>query len=248
MTSVRMLAWTVVLGALLAAMPAAADPITMPYTNDFSSSVADFHAAGGTWTLNTTTGLYTNTITSINTAGTALLQVTNLGGSSQQDFTLSTKFIVNSSGGANTTVGMAALGSTNTGGTFYLADVQLGGNLRLYRIDPNDSLSESSHGFTFAADVPWWLILEGTYAPGGDLTLKLTLTDGDTQTKAIDATIASANVLDGQYFGLRNRTGGAGSTLNVSFDELTIVPEPASLSLLAAGVGLLLLFGRRRRS
>jgi hypothetical protein len=46
----------------------------------------------------------------------------------------------------------------------------------------------------------------------------------------------------GSVFGLYNNTGNAG----VSFDNISVVPEPSSFALLLGGVGLLCVAKRRR--
>jgi hypothetical protein len=80
------------------------------------------------------------------------------------------------------------------------------------------------------------------------------LTDSDAPTISTSYTFASADVLTGQYFGLRtlNRNDAAGSAfagrtiLDVDFDNFNAIPEPSSMALVLT-VGLLPLLRRRRR-
>jgi hypothetical protein len=236
MRSAFIICCCLLVAGLLGASAASAGIISAPYFNDFSVGVSDFYEATDTqWTHNLGAQVYNNTITGNNTASAATVQVTNLGGPplNALDFSMSVDFLVDSFSANTTTVGFKALGAEQgTGGKFYLADLQFGAkNLRIYRIDPNSSLVEAATGFDTLVDNPYRLTLVGTYAANGNLTLSLTLDDLITpaNTKTISQTVA-VDVLTGQHFGLRNRTGDPGG-LNVNFDNFSIVPEPSTFVL-----------------
>ena len=83
--------------------------------------------------------------------------------------------------------------------------------------------------------------------PNSELTLHAELTDG-LNTLMVDA--ADLTPLSGGGFGLR-AVANSGSTtvpaiIEADFDDFSIVPEPAAITLLALG-GLALL-GKKRRS
>lgn len=250
MDGTRISAASFLIAAVTALFVAPAGAATVPYSNDFSSNVSEFvETTDARWTLNTAAGLYNNTGTVGDQVSTALVQMTDLGNETDRNFVISTQFSITSFTGPDTTVGFAALSSTNdASGAYYLADVQVGSDdLRLFRISANSNLAEEPAGFDIQTGTPYSLTLEGTYAGTGDLTLVLTLTDigTPTNTKTISATVADANVLQGQYFGFRDRPTGSTGDLNVNFDSLSIVPEPSSLALLALPM---LALARHRRT
>jgi hypothetical protein len=238
-------------GALLFVLAAPALPaavVTFPYINDFSSSIADFDATGGTWILNTTAGTITNTINTADTSSSFVVQIPKfLSPQTGGMFRLQTSFNLNSLAGTTTTVGFAALGNTPALGIHYLADVQAlnNGTLRLFRINPNSQLAGAPWGGgNLIAGVDYTLTLTGTYASNGNLNLLLSLTDGIT-TGSINSTVLAANVIQGENFGFRDRSSGAGSNLNIDFSYLSITPEPSRPLLLAAALAPLLLLRRR---
>ena len=236
----------------VAALPARA--ATFPYVNDFSASVSDFtETTDAQWTLNAPGGKYNNTIAAAEVSSSSMLQVTNLGGApaTATPFRVQTTFTINAltAGNLNTTIGLAALGadanSADASGGFYLADVQVGGTLRLFEINPNTSLQTGTFaGGALQTGVPYTLTLDGTYS-GSTINFLLTLTDG-TNTTSISAT-DSTSVLTGQFFGLRDRTSGVNSVLNVDFDSFAITPVPEPTALGAIALGGMMLAARRRR-
>jgi hypothetical protein len=223
-----------------------------PYFNDFSTSVADFtEASDAQWTLNTTTGVYKNSSTTIDSTTAATLQLTNLGGApaTATSFREQTTFKINTITGPNTTIGFSALGADNNPadgtGIYYLADVQQNGTLRLFEVNPNTSLASGTFaGGALQTGVNYTLTLDGTYS-GTTLNLALTLTNGaDTTT----VNFADTTALTGQFFGLRDRPAATGASLDVDFDNfsVTATPEPASAGVIALG-GLALAARRHRR-
>lgn len=243
-------------GCLVASLAsvASAAVVSYPYSNDFASSASDFVLTpADRWSLSS--GALINSTTTIDQASSASVQVTGLGGApaSAKDFRVELDFRWTSINAANTnnTAGIGALGTdanfTDGSGGYYLADVQKMGNLRLYRINSNSSLREVVRpAGALTVNQDYTLILEGDYDTVGNLMMTLTLLDLADAAKnysiSLTSPIAAASVLQGNHFAIRNRTGGNSHTIRV--DEFTVVPEPASLGLLAIAS---LLLRRRAR-
>ena len=188
------------------------------------------------------------------------------------DWTISTEFVLDdytapATANDNTiNMGLAALGSS--------ANFTTGTNYRLlYTLDSPTAtqigritLSESGGGTgltgvlsSVAANAvtlgtPYQLTLSGSYS-GGILTLNGTLTGGDGTTLTVSGTDTS--VLTGTNFGYRTavnaqRNGNTAlntavtASVDVDYDNLSVVPEPGSAILASCGLGGVLL--RRRRS
>jgi hypothetical protein len=149
------------------------------------------------------------------------------------------------------------------GGRIRIADFQ-GGSATVYASSTQTSQALISGWDTSSINKTWDMDLLGTYSAAGDLTLTLTVTqddnlantgtyslwkNGDSLGNAGDVNLAASsnNVHTGQYFGIRDSMGsqsGGTATVSMNFDNFTVTPEPATLSLLALG-GLALI--RRRR-
>lgn len=233
-------------------MTSPVEAVVTPYFNDFSTSVSDFtETTDSQWAL-TGTGFYRNTIGASNTASSATLQVTDLGGppATAKDWIISTRFTINSTTGTDTTVGLAALGSTAGLGTFYLGDVQIGeDDMRLVLVNPNNIKVDADTGFNVTTGIEYELAMTGRYV-GTTLFLGLSLQDLVTpaNTFSISTTFDATVGPQGQFFGIRNRTSGTSGTLNVDFNQLsvqTIVPEPTTMAL--GSLGMIVLAVRRRR-
>jgi hypothetical protein len=234
----------------LATAPLALAAVNIPYDYDFSTSPIDFTSGGsGNWSVGG--GLYTNNIPT-DGASYSLVQVTGLGGSTKQSFSVST-VITAASGGTSTSVGFAVLSDANAS-TFILADLFNDGNLRFRSFSGggptgNDiSLATSIRYLNIAALGSVDLSVTGIYNPDNSLTLTLSATQGTTTTSH-STTIASGSLPTGNYFGFRDRNNTGYENVipySVSFDSITIdaVPEP-STTLLAAG--FLGFVGMRRR-
>jgi hypothetical protein len=234
-----------------------AAPITSPFFNDFgdASSVLNHTAtASGQWSV-LPSGKYQNEIIadmiSNNESSSSMLEFTDLGGSpaTAKDFVFSTVFTITKSTGSFNTVGFAILGNsanaTTNASSHYLADVYVGGSLmnaqlRFAEIGPMPKLTTTMFDLEkiLMEDIPYLLQVEGKYADNGDLKLKLELSgDNDYDFYTIDA-IPANDVLQGKFFGYRDRTGNATSELTVEFDTLNItaIPEPSSLGIVAASL------------
>lgn len=226
--------------------------IVVPYSNDFSTSVADLSSTlEGQWSL--ASGTYKNEIlaTASNKSSSSLLQFSDLGGSpsTAKDFSLRTTFTITSSVGDFNSLGFAILSNnadaTTNSSSLYLADIFKGGGtlaaqLRFAEIGLTPTLTTTvfDMGKILLQGVPYVLQLDGNYADNGDLNLKLELIDNN-DVSSFQTTIPSANVLTGNYFGLRDRaSGGVTSALTVEYDSLNItaIPEPSSIGFVAASL------------
>ena len=234
--------------------------ITAPYSNDFSSIVPpadeDFSPTlNGQWSV--VGEKYRNQILSTPSeekTSTSMLQFSNLGGSplTANDFFLSTTFIVDpATVGTDNSIGFAVLGNsanaTTNSSSHYIADVFLGsgtmnfGKLRFAEIGMSTTyaMTDGSLGKVLQPNTPYTLELEGKYDENGALKMKLGLIDGLDYDTFETISIPAANVLNGNYFGFRNRaSGGATSTLSVELDNLNIVaiPEPSSIGFVATSL------------
>ena len=109
--------------------------------------------------------------------------------------------------------------------------------------------SNGSSGATVvpvAVDQAYTMTIDGVFVTSG-LNLTATISDG---TNSATASISGSTAFSGQYFGFRNfvfdlDNNNTASSMTVRFDNLTIIPEPASLGLISLG-GLAALRRRRR--
>lgn len=162
--------------------------------------------------------------------------------------------------------GLVALGSSGFGGTdalhgtsdhpFYWASLVLAhdgtpsittGDIILQRADGTETkrvVANVLDTIDIEIGSPLTFRLEGTYNELGHLTLSFTISDGTATTTPV--TLIDTDPLGGDYFGYRIRqVNGDDYSIGVNLDNFSIVPEPASLSLLGLG-GLAML--RRRRA
>jgi hypothetical protein len=216
--------------------------------------------------------MYRSNYSTSETASSASIPVAGIAGT---NFTITTQFTVASASTApvNTgvnTIGFGALGgnATFSGDTapnaYYLADYSYTGGptatpgdigrLRILSLGDTsgftatnslNNLDGATTGFAIQKDVTYTLKLTGTYT-GSTLNLALGLFDaaGTTQI-GTSATAIDTSPLVGSNFGYRERTGTT-TTLDVSYDNFSVVPEPSAALL--AGVTGLGLIGIRRRS
>ncbi len=243
--------------------------IVAPYSNNFSTSVADFSPTlSGQWSL--VAGKYQNQIIADlipeNNSSSSMLQFSNLGGSplTAKDFSINTEFTITNSVGDFNSLGYAILASnadaTTNATSFYLADVFVGGGatnsqLRFAEIGATPTLATTTFNLNkiLLQNIAYLLQVEGKYAVNGDLNLKLELSgDSDYDFYQIPP-IPASNVLTGNYFGYRDRTGTLTSALTVEYDNLTItaIPEPSSIGFVAGsllGGYALGSYWRRRRA
>jgi hypothetical protein len=149
------------------------------------------------------------------------------------------------------------------GGRIRMADFQ-GTAATVYASSTQASQALISGWDSNSINKTWDMDLRGVYNAAGDLTLTLTVTqddnpanfgtyslwkNGDSLGGAGDANLAASsnNVHTGQYFGIRDSMGSSGTgtpTIAVGFDNFTVTPEPATLSIL--GLGAMALLKRRK--
>lgn len=243
---------------LLLAGTSALAQVAFPYTNDFSTSVADFTSSGNnsTWTLNS--GVYEVATTSLSTRAQAGLTVTGIGGATPMDFSVSTTFSADKDQ-SNESFGFALFGDSAASPTsnYLLVDVGGDDNLRILNVGGpgNGSIvntQDNATGFTFAANTAYDLVAQFDYT-GTDLVVTLTVTD--TTDSMNTGTITSPSFstvsnLDSNVVGLTARNGTSGApqpTMTTSFDSFTIVPEPNALPIIAGVAGLGMVILRRRK-
>ncbi|WFB35979.1 PEP-CTERM sorting domain-containing protein [Kiritimatiellota bacterium B12222] len=231
--------------------------VLLPYSNDFSSSVADFSTQGGSWNLSG--GSYTNTDGSGSTS-TATIDVTGIGGASPQDFTLTTTLSISgagSNGNAHDTFGFALFGETASapGSEYLLIDWSVNENMRILSIggSGNGSLVNSSKSstFNFANDTAYTMSLDFDYT-GTDLVVTFGITDGINSDSLTSSSFSTSSALNSSYLAFRNREpiNTTDGNLSVSYDELSIVaiPEPNTLAMMLISGLSLMVVGMRRRN
>lgn len=233
--------------------------VTVPYTNDFTSSVADFSTVGS-WTLDTTGGgTYTSEITSDGTRDTAAISATDF---ADGDFTVSTTF---SATGFDTGLALDNFGLILFGGSasdpvnpnsvfFDYSDDNI---LRIINVGSlgngsviNQTKDLSGGPLELTSGTEYTLSVDGTYS-GNDLDLVLELSDG-TNSDSVSGTIA--NFATSTDFGddvvslaVRWGTGSGSGNLTTTFSEISVIPEPGSIAL-AGGLFALAIAALRRRA
>ena len=117
------------------------------------------------------------------------------------------------------------------------------------------TLASSSGGtaLTMAEGATYNFVITGTYAEQGNPASALTITA--TVTGSAGGSPQTISFVDttprtGSYFGYRtglnvSSASASSATLNVTYDNFAVAPEPATLSLL--GMGLITLLGKRQR-
>ncbi|MFA9476685.1 PEP-CTERM sorting domain-containing protein [Phycisphaerales bacterium AB-hyl4] len=200
-----------------------------------------------------------------NPIGSAAWQVTNMDAGSLSSFTVSTTLnLVSQSASAGNKealpglvlfgenlTGIEGSASHGAGNNFYWATYQvygLGnqvGNIGRMQISGGGQ-STLSGTFAFDSNNDYTLTVHGTYNELGHLTLEYTVSDGVTTSSVLSFT--DTTPLTGEYFGLRGRMSGGADTQGVVVDyhNFTVVPEPASLGLVA--LGSLMMLSRRLRT
>lgn len=217
----------------------------IPFTETFDGSAATndpagFSDASGGWTLSGT-GTYNNTTVSGTVLPTALYTpFTPSAG--EADYTVSAAFTFDD-GGSETS--MAGLGGGVTFGV--IARYQDTGNLYEARVDGDsfDIVRRGGSGTAVISGTSHALITDANYViqfTVNGTSLSATLT-GDNGTN-LSLAVTDTNFNHGGA-GLKGRIGAGSSIADVlAVDSFSIIPEPASLSLIA--VGLLMVNVRRR--
>lgn len=225
--------------------------VTLPYSNDFSSSAADFVTSGnGSWSLNS--GSYEFTTPFAAERGVSVVEADGLGGAMPVDFNFTTSFSVSSSTSSNDSWGTALLGDDSTPTTYILADWSADNVLRIINLGGNGTgntvnTTLTTTSVTFAENTDYTLSAMGEYT-GTDIVITLSLSDGINTETLVAPSFDSITFYDGNAMGLTSRSGVLGSPMGttVGFDEVLIVPEPTGASMIIAGLLSLGYFRRRK--
>lgn len=234
-----------------------AGTVTAPYTNDFTSSAADFTTSGsGSWSLvdtnsDTNSDAYQFTTSDTSSTGFSMLTIAGSPGANFNDFSVSTTFTVTDAPGSGQTYwGMAVLGDSETPSDYILVDYRSdSGNFRIINVGGDGTgtaVNESAFGGSFELDKAYTLTVTGSYV-GSMLTLTADFDDGSpVQSITASAFDASANYT-GSAMGLRVRSGsGGGTTVDYDSFAVTAIPEPGAYAFLG-GICMLSLVILRRR-
>lgn len=242
----RLSAFTVVSLCFPLASALHAAAVSVPYSNDFSSSVADFTETNDpNWSLEAG-DTYQFLTSGANHAGSAMVTASGFG-ATYEDFVVSTTFTVTSKASSGTfNWGMSLLGNDESPSTYILADLSSGGDIRLINVGGSGTgvdVSESG-SFSYALNTTYTLTATGTYS-GSNLTLKLDITNGVSSNSITAAAFDASTHYTGSAMGLRARSGSGGGT-TVQYDSFSIIPEPGSYALLAGFCMLGYVMLRRR--
>jgi hypothetical protein len=229
------------------------------YFNDFDS--AGLTNATAQFTLDTPNGVlkYNQPTGAGVVVGTASQSIAGIGTS---EFTVSTRFTLNSIAGSGTTItmGFGAFGASSTfAGSAalpnYLADWAVGGGgtlgtVRILAQGDTSGFSNASgnSGGGGVVGNTYELRLTGAYTLG-TLNMSFALFDGVGNQLGTTATATDTSPLSGTFFGFRNRTAATNHAINLSYDNfrVSIVPEPTSATLMAlAALGLVAVKRRRQ--
>ncbi|MEM6459828.1 MAG: PEP-CTERM sorting domain-containing protein [Planctomycetota bacterium] len=137
------------------------------------------------------------------------------------------------------------LNLTTSGFYAYVAETATTGGSYRFILANNGVELDGSTTFDLTDGSPDYnVLLSGTSLGNGDVELTATLTDiGGQNTQTLSAVVASGDLPGGDEFGVRVNTGF--NTIELGVDNIAVViPEPGSLALAAAGLGLVL--SRRR--
>ncbi|MET0263520.1 MAG: PEP-CTERM sorting domain-containing protein, partial [Rariglobus sp.] len=206
---------------------------------------------------NVTSGVYRNALTGSgsDTRSVASVQVSNALNTS---FTLSTQFTITTAPATNTsTYGFGLFGSNATfASSYYLADVNFGTSandamIRIVKLSGTTTTLNSGVGaaYAIALNTTYTLKMDIVSAQSG-LTMTMSLFEGATQ-KGTSIVATDTTPLTGDYFGIRNRyTGNVAHSVSYDNFNITPIPEPSTLAMLAGGLvmGVVMVSRRARRS
>ena len=245
--------WSSILALSGLAVAATAQAASIPYTNDFSSQADDFTTSG-----TTTWAVSGGTLNHSHTAGgnwTALADFPALGGAAAtaSDFAFTAKVAAANANGTNTYVSLAALGTTATNGYQFRIQGAVGGANNGITIVRSGTVVAGAGGTSVQLrnqlNVPFEIVVSGTYTDTNADTIKdalqlsYALYRRDTNALLGTATYLDTAPLTGTRVGFYDNNANT-EAFNIAWNDITVVPEPASLSALLVG-GLALL--RRRR-
>ena len=264
----------VVGGALvLLAGGAAQAGVLSPYTQNYEAiasggspsdaTVGSSGATTDTWSVVVDSNgdhWYENSLTA--GKGFSTVQVTNLSTTApSNNFEVSAVLkpvSTSSPGSVNYTEGIVFLAASPTSITdWYVADLNVGtnpGRMRLVEwtggtavVYPSSTQSAQPLVPNFSATNTYLMDVKGTYNGSNALTVVYTVTQVDNANNTQSYTYgADSTPRTGQYFGLYDSMGSGGGTMVADYDNFTVTPEPATLSLLALG-GLAAIRMRKNR-
>jgi hypothetical protein len=248
---------TLMLGGMLSAAQAA----MIPYVNEFDST--GLPNASAQFTLDGANGEFDYSAGGGVVLSTAAESIDIASGT---NLVVSTAFTINNLAGSGNlpTLGLGILGSSSTflttsGNSYYLADwgisstIATAGQLRIlaqgdtsgFLSASGDSDGANANGSSVVIGDTYELRLTGTYALG-TLNMTLAMYDGAGNQLGTAATATDTSPLTGPFFGYRNRTAGLNHNVDVSYDNFSVIPEPALL--LSFVIGALGLAAANRRS
>lgn len=218
----------------------------------FTAETTD--AVNTSWATTTNAARFTNDIPGDSgQVNSSLLQEATLNRSSGSSYTFtSTVDWVSGQSDNNNRVGLALFAdSADITGADTGLSLQLNisnGQMRIFTGGVNGSaagatavatyggLLSSGNVFTYTADVSF---------TGTDVAIDFTLTDANSFSQTVSATVAAASVT-GEYFGVASRARSRAGDDAIIFDvqSFEVVPEPASFIIF--GLGATLIFSRRR--
>ncbi|MCY2926192.1 MAG: phosphodiester glycosidase family protein, partial [Planctomycetota bacterium] len=229
----------------------------------------------GTVTTNTwltahsgTNEFYQNTLVGSSAKGLDSLQVSNLGpATSANDFEVKVTLLPPGTvtAGTNVTEGVRFLASTsNTVNDAYAVDLNIGttnpGRLRLVEwtgstavVYPDSAQANQPLVPNFSTSKSYLLDVTGTYDSLNRLSITATVTEVGAPANTVSSSFTSgasgalspdASPRTGTYFGFYASFSGAATEV-ANFDNFSVVPEPATIGLLACGMTSLLM--RRRQ-
>ncbi|MGC6566155.1 MAG: CotH kinase family protein, partial [Akkermansiaceae bacterium] len=205
----------------------AANPITVPYQNDFNDrDISDFFCPSGknyNWGWDWTLGKMLHWVSASNRVTTATSEILQLGthSATAEDFYMKVTVEPQTFSGGGS-IGFGACGSTQTLSTFYLADVKPALNrIRILKVgggNINLVAERNITGLSLTDLQPFDLELTGTYS-GNSIDLELTVTKGEDSDSAIGT---HSPALTGHHFGLRSyNTSGS---FEVHYDHYEVRP------------------------
>ena len=165
-----------------------------------------------------------------------------------------------SNAAVNYTEGLWFLANSGTStNDSYVADLNIsaanGGRIRLVEftgatavVYPSSTQSLQPQLTGFALGKSYLLDVVGNYDASSVLTINFTASEVGNSANSQTVTLVDSSPRTGQNFGMYASGGsGGGGTQVATFDNLTVAPEPASLTLLGFGGTLLFLRKRGRR-
>ncbi|MCC5845249.1 MAG: PEP-CTERM sorting domain-containing protein [Verrucomicrobia bacterium] len=232
----------------------------LPFVEDFSGTTTDLtltNQQNSSWSQSSGALRLTATDGAGASASSASTSFSELGGSSNNGFTLQTDFTVSGSvnSGGFIFAGFMVLGDQNDH-SFYGYRVETRfetGLMRIQKIGGSGDITHTQQTFgSFTFGETYTATVQGVYGNNGpagadSLDLTFTIEGGDLVTpRQVTASDNSGSLMTGSHFGLRNRVENT-TGMEVAFDQLTVIPEPSSVVLVLTGLvcGMVML---RRRS